>query len=249
MVEPHRLIVALDVPGAPQAEALVERLAPLGVGFKVGSQLFTAAGPDLVKGIARGGARVFLDLKFHDIPQTVRAAAGEAARLGVSMFTVHALGGAEMMRGAREGAAAGAAQAGRPRPLALAVTILTSHTEETLREALGTQQSLVSMASRLAAQAKAAALDGVVASPHEVAAIRAACGPDFTIVTPGIRLPGAPPDDQRRTMTPREALQAGADALVVGRPILEAKDPVAMVRAIIEDLPPSSAAGAPPSAL
>ncbi len=214
----------------------MERLVPLGVGFKIGSQLFTAAGPDLVKGIARRAARVFLDLKFHDIPQTVRAAAREAARLGVSMFTVHALGGAEMMRAAQEGAAASGMEAGRPRPLVVAVTVLTSHTEESLRGALGTQESLLPMATRLAAQAKAAGLDGVVASPHEVAAIRSACGPAFTIVTPGIRLPGAPPDDQRRTMTPREALRAGADALVVGRPILGAEDPAAAARAIIENL-------------
>jgi orotidine-5'-phosphate decarboxylase len=236
MVDPHRLIVALDVSGAPRALAVVERLTPLGVGFKIGSQLFTGAGPDLVREIARGGARVFLDLKFHDIPHTVRAAAREAGRLGVSLLTVHALGGAEMMGAAKEGADAGAAEAGKPPPLVIAVTVLTSHTEKSLREALGTQESLVSMATRLAAQAKEAALDGVVASPHEVAAIRAACGPDFTIVTPGIRLPGAPPDDQRRTMAPGEARRAGADFLVVGRPIVQASDPAAGARAILQDM-------------
>ncbi len=236
VTEPDRLIVALDVPTAGEADALVGRLAPLGVAFKIGSQLFTAAGPDLVRGVVGRGAKVFLDLKFHDIPQTVAAAAREAARLGSFMVDVHALGGGEMMRAGREGAAAGAADAGLPRPLVLAVTVLTSHTEASLREALGAAVPLVPMAARLATLAKAAGLDGVVASPHEVAAIRAVCGSAFTIVTPGIRLPGAPPDDQRRTMTPAEAIRAGADALVVGRPILYAADPAAAARGILEEM-------------
>ena len=247
-MEPHRLIVALDVATARDAEALVSRLAGLGVAFKVGSQLFTAAGPDLEAGIVRRGAKVFLDLKFHDIPSTVEMAAREAARLGAFMFDVHALGGAEMMRAAREGAAAGAAQAGLPRPLVIAVTVLTSHTEVSMREALGVEVRLAEQAVRLAAQAQAAGLDGVVASPHEVPAIRAACGGAFTLVTPGIRLPGAPPDDQRRTMTPAEAARAGADYLVVGRPILGAADPAGAARAILEDLACSSAAPPHPSA-
>ncbi len=247
-MEPHRLIVALDVATAPDADALVARLARLGVAFKVGSQLFTAAGPDAVAAIVRRGGKVFLDLKFHDIPNTVGAAARAAARLGAFMFNVHALGGAEMMRAAREGAAAGAGEAGVPPPLVIAVTVLTSHTEASLREALGGDVRLGEQAARLAAQARAAGLDGVVASPHEVAAIRAACGAAFTIVTPGIRLPGSPPDDQRRTMTPAEATRAGADYLVVGRPILQATDPAGAARAILEDLARSSPAATRPSA-
>ena len=235
MVESYRLIVALDVPTAPEAESAVGRLAGLGVAFKVGSQLFTAAGPGIVAGITGRGGRVFLDLKYHDIPQTVEAACREAARLGAFMLNVHALGGAEMMGAARDGARAGAADAGLPPPLVIAVTVLTSHTEASLREALGAEVRLVDHAARLAAQAKAAGLDGVVASPHEVAAIRAACGPAFTVVTPGIRLPGSPPDDQRRTMTPCEALRAGADFLVVGRPILRGPDPAAAAEAILQD--------------
>ena len=235
MVESYRLIVALDVPTAPEAESAVGRLAGLGVAFKVGSQLFTAAGPGIVAGITGRGGRVFLDLKYHDIPQTVGAACREAARLGAFMLNVHALGGAEMMGAARDGARAGAADAGLPPPLVIAVTVLTSHTEASLREALGAEVRLVDHAARLAAQAKAAGLDGVVASPHEVAAIRAACGPAFTVVTPGIRFPGSPPDDQRRTMTPCEALRAGADFLVVGRPILRSPDPAAAAEAILQD--------------
>jgi len=139
------------------------------------------------------------------------------------------------MGAARDGARAGAADAGLPPPLVIAVTVLTSHTEASLREALGAEVRLVDHAARLAAQAKAAGLDGVVASPHEVAAIRAACGPAFTVVTPGIRFPGSPPDDQRRTMTPCEALRAGADFLVVGRPILRSPDPAAAAEAILQD--------------
>ena len=235
MVESYRLIVALDVPTAPEAESAVGRLAGLGVAFKVGSQLFTAAGPGIVAGITGRGGRVFLDLKYHDIPQTVGAACREAAGLGAFMLNVHALGGAEMMGAARDGARAGAADAGLPPPLVIAVTVLTSHTEASLREALGAEVRLVDHAARLAAQAKAAGLDGVVASPHEVAAIRAACGPAFTVVTPGIRFPGSPPDDQRRTMTPCEALRAGADFLVVGRPILRSPDPAAAAEAILQD--------------
>jgi len=235
VVESYRLIVALDVPTAPEAESAVGRLAGLGVAFKVGSQLFTAAGPGIVAGITGRGGRVFLDLKYHDIPQTVEAACREAARLGAFMLNVHALGGAEMMGAARDGARAGAADAGLPPPLVIAVTVLTSHTEASLREALGAEVRLVDHAARLAAQAKAAGLDGVVASPHEVAAIRAACGPAFTVVTPGIRFPGSPPDDQRRTMTPCEALRAGADFLVVGRPILRSPDPAAAAEAILQD--------------
>ncbi len=227
--------MALDVATAPEAKSAVGRLAGLGVAFKVGSQLFTAAGPGIVAGITGRGGRVFLDLKYHDIPQTVGAACREAARLGAFMLNVHALGGAEMMRAAREGALAGAADAGLPPPLVIAVTVLTSHTEASLREALGAEVRLADHAARLAEQAKAAGLDGVVASPHEVAAIRAACGPAFTVVTPGIRLPGSPPDDQRRTMTPREALRAGADFLVVGRPILRSPDPAAAAEVILQD--------------
>jgi orotidine-5'-phosphate decarboxylase len=225
-----RLIVALDVPSPAEARALVDRLAGAVGLFKVGSQLFTEAGPAFVRELVGRGEKVFLDLKFHDIPNTVANAVARAAELGVSFLTVHALGGRAMLE-----AAMGALPAMGTR--VLAITVLTSHGEDSLGE-LGIGGSLPESVERLARLAKEAKVDGVVASPHEVAVVRAACGPDFLVVTPGIRPPGAAKGDQARAATPEAAVAAGADYIVVGRPILQAHDPRAAAEAIVRGLPP-----------
>jgi len=223
-----RLIVALDVPKADAARALVDRLAGRVGLFKVGSQLFTAAGPDLVREIVARGEKVFLDLKYHDIPNTVAGAVASAARLGVSLVDVHGLGGGAMVE-----AAVGALPAMGTR--LLAITILTSHDEDTLDE-IGVNGTMLDSVRRLALLAKEAGADGVVASPHEVALIREACGSDFLIVTPGIRPAGAARGDQSRAATPGAALAAGADYIVVGRPITEAPDPATAADAIVREM-------------
>jgi orotidine-5'-phosphate decarboxylase len=223
-----RLIVALDVPKAEAARALVDRLAGHVGMFKVGSQLFTAAGPDLVHEIVGHREKVFLDLKFHDIPNTVAGAVASASRLGVSFVDVHGLGGRAMME-----AGVGALPAMGTR--LLAITILTSHDEESLGE-IGVNGSMAESVRRLAQLAKEAGTDGVVASPHEVALVREACGADFLIVTPGIRPAGAAVGDQARAATPAAALAAGADYVVVGRPITEAADPAAAADAIVREM-------------
>jgi orotidine-5'-phosphate decarboxylase len=224
----ERLIVALDVRTADEACALVDRLAGRAGMFKVGSQLFTAAGPQLVREIVGRGEKVFLDLKYHDIPHTVANAVAEASLLGVSLMTVHALGGKDMM-----GAAVGALPAVGTR--LLAVTILTSHDEESLR-AIGLGGPLSDSVQRLARLARQARADGVVVSPLEAGLIRSACGPDFLIVTPGIRPAGASADDQARAATPAAAIQAGADYVVVGRPIAAAPDPAAAAAAVVREM-------------
>ena len=223
-----RLIVALDVPKADAARALVDRLAGRVGMFKVGSQAFTAAGPSLVQEIVARGEKVFLDLKFHDIPNTVAGAVASASRLGVSFVDVHGLGGRAMVE-----AAVGALPAMATR--LLAITILTSHDEDTLDE-IGVNGTMLDSVRRLALLAKDAGADGVVASPHEVALIREACGSDFLIVTPGIRPAGAARGDQSRAATPGAALAAGADYVVVGRPITEAPDPAAAADAIVREM-------------
>ncbi len=223
-----RLIVALDVPEAERARALASLLAGRVGMFKVGSQLFTAAGPALVRELVEEGEKVFLDLKYHDIPNTVANAVSGACRLGVSLLDVHALGGREMMA-----AAAGALPAMGTR--LLAITILTSHDAETLGQ-IGLGGDIAETVRRLALLAKEAGLDGVVASPHEVPEIRAACGPDFLIVTPGIRPAGAARDDQSRAATPGTAVAAGADYIVVGRPIVGAADPVRAAEQIVAEM-------------
>jgi orotidine-5'-phosphate decarboxylase len=223
-----RLIVALDVPSAAEAHGLLERLAGHVGMIKVGSQLFTAAGPDLVHEIVGRGERVFLDLKFHDIPNTVAGAVSSASRLGVSLLDVHGLGGRAMLE-----AAVGALPAMGTR--LLAVTILTSHDEGTLGQ-IGLNGSVGESVRRLAHLAKDAGLDGVVASPQEVPLIREQCGADFLIVTPGIRPAGAAVGDQARPATPAAALAAGADYLVVGRPITAAEDPASAADAIVREM-------------
>jgi len=228
MTPRDRLIVALDVADTATARAMVDRLAGHVGMFKVGSQIFTAAGPDFVREVIARGEKVFLDLKFHDIPHTVAGAVSSAGQLGVSLVDVHALGGKEMLE-----AAVGALPAMGIR--LLAITILTSHKEETLGT-IGIGGSVADSVRRLAALAKDAGADGVVASPQEVALVREACGKDFLIVTPGIRAPGAARGDQSRTASPAAAVAAGADYIVVGRPILEAHDPAAAADTIVREL-------------
>jgi orotidine-5'-phosphate decarboxylase len=224
----QRLIVALDVATAEEARSLVGRLSGRVGMFKVGSQLFTAAGPDFVRELTASSEKVFLDLKYHDIPNTVANAVASASRLGVSLVDVHALGGKAMLE-----AAAGALPA-MPTRL-LAITILTSHDETTLA-GIGVGGSVPESVRRLALLARESNVDGVVASPHEVSLIREACGADFLIVTPGIRPAGAKMGDQARAATPAAAIAAGADYIVVGRPITEAADPVAAAAAIVAEI-------------
>jgi len=236
----QQLLVALDVDTAAAALALVDRLRGVAGGFKIGSRLFTREGPPVVEAVAAGGDRVFLDLKFHDIPQTVAGAVAAATRLGVWMVNVHAAGGSAMMRAALEAAREESARISRPTPLVIAVTVLTSLTERTLTE-IGTEGAMDAQVHRLAALTQAAGLDGVVASPREIAVVRAACGSDFTIVTPGIRNAEDERHDQSRTLSASRALAAGADFLVVGRPIIGAPDPRAAAERIAEECGAGSA--------
>lgn len=229
-----KLIVALDFNSAEAATQMTDKLRGHAGMFKVGMEAFTAEGPMLARYLVDSGERVFLDLKFLDIPNTVRGASRAAANIGVTLLNVHALGGRKMLRAALEGAAAGAT-GGRRRPLVLAVTILTSLAAEDLNE-LGITGPPESAVLRMASLAQSEGLDGVVASAREVSALRKECGSDFVIVTPGIRPAGAAANDQSRTATPRAALDSGADYLVVGRPITAAPDPAAAAQAILEEM-------------
>jgi orotidine-5'-phosphate decarboxylase len=221
-----QLLIALDVPTGGEALHLADLLRESVGGFKIGSQLFTAEGPAIVRALIGRGDRVFLDLKFHDIPNTVANAVAAATSLGVWMVNVHASGGTKMMRAAAEAARNTASTAGRPAPLVIAVTVLTSMTAAAMSEA-GTNVPVIDQVSRLARLAQEAGLDGVVASPQETSVIRALCGPGFAIVTPGIRGGAAvtSTDDQERTMTAAGAIAAGSSYLVVGRPVIAAPDP------------------------
>lgn len=219
------ILVALDVESAAKAIDLADRLRGSVGGFKVGKQLFTAAGPAMVRELTDRGDRVFLDLKFHDIPNTVAGAIQSSIGTGAWMVNVHTSGGSTMMTAAAESARKTAEAMGRPRPLVIGVTVLTSMSDEALRE-IGVERPMLDQVVHLAMLAKSSGLDGVVASPQEVTAIRGACGPDFQIVTPGIRPADQQgKDDQARTMTPAEAIQAGATYLVIGRPITGAANP------------------------
>lgn len=229
----RRIIVPLDLPTAPEALAFVDRLRGRVGMFKVGLQLFTSAGPGIVREIVRSGEEVFLDLKFHDIPNTVAQATAAAASLGASFIDVHLAGGARMIRAAVEAARTTPGIARPPR--LLGITVLTSLEENDL-DAVGMRGPLSERVVSLARLGQDAGLDGVVASPHEIASIKKACGPSFIVVTPGIRPTGAAHQDQRRVMTPALALSAGADYLVIGRPIMEAPDPAAAVESIAQEM-------------
>ncbi len=230
-----RIIFALDVEHFSEAQRWVNLLKDHIGMFKVGKQLFTHAGPKVIDMIRKKGQKVFLDLKYHDIPNTVAKAGAEATKFEVSMFNLHALGGFEMMKKTVEASRAVAKDLGLPRPLILAITVLTSMDEEGIKE-VGIQGPIPEEVGRLALLSMKAGLDGVVASPKEIEIIRDRCGEKFLIVTPGIRHPSEKKDDQKRTLSPKEAIAAGADYLVIGRPIKEAKDPLEAVQKIIEDI-------------
>jgi orotidine-5'-phosphate decarboxylase len=231
-----KLIIALDVDSADRALDLFEALRETVGMFKVGSQLFTATGPEIVRQIVARGGRVFLDLKFHDIPNTVAAAGIEATRLGVSIFNVHASGGAEMMKRVAEAVAETSTREGLARPKVIAVTILTSLDQKILDQ-VGFNSEPRSLVARLARLANECGLDGVVASPLEIEIIRKTISKStFLIVTPGIRSGSNPRDDQLRTLSAAEAIRAGADHLVVGRPILNAANPAERARKFVEEI-------------
>jgi len=229
------LIVALDVPDADRALALAARLAPVVGAVKVGLELFTAAGPDIVRRLRAAGAAVFLDLKLHDIPHTVARAVEAAVRWDVQMLTVHTSGGRAMLAAAEQAARAEAQRRGQAPPLVLGVTVLTSLDEAALAE-VGVAAGPAAQVERLARLAVSAGLRGLVCSPLELPALRAALPREIQLVTPGIRPPGTDAGDQKRTLGPREALAAGADWLVVGRPILAAPDPRAAAEQILAAL-------------
>jgi orotidine-5'-phosphate decarboxylase len=230
------LVVALDVDSADQAISLVERLSGIAGMFKVGKQLFTAAGPDVVRKIIARGERVFLDLKFHDIPNTVAKAGVQAVHLGVSVFNLHALGGSIMMRTTVESVREAAEREKITPPLILGVTVLTSHSQDTLNE-VGIARFIDEEVVGLAQLCEAAGLDGVVASPQEIVQIRrAVTRPNFVILTPGVRPRGAAAHDQNRIMTPAEAIGVGANFIVIGRPITEATDPVEAAYLILSEI-------------
>ena len=227
-----RVVVALDFPDAGQALAFATRFDPGQCRLKIGFELFTSAGPAVVEALVGKGFDVFLDLKFHDIPNTVASACAAAARLGVWMLNVHALGGASMMSAARE-----AVDRAPRRPLLIAVTVLTSHSAAELRE-IGLEPEPRSEVLRLARLAQVAGLDGVVCSAQEAGALRQTCGPQFCLVTPGIRPTGSAAGDQQRVLAPRAALDQGSHYLVIGRPITQAADPVAALVAINAEIGP-----------
>jgi orotidine-5'-phosphate decarboxylase len=256
----EQLWVALDVDTLKEADSLLERLAGAApaqtIGAKIGSQLFTAAGPAAIEAARKRGFPVFLDLKYHDIPNTVAGAVREATRSGVAMLNVHASGGVAMMRAAAEAATNAAADFGVSRPICIAVTVLTSLDRKGLDE-VGVSGSVEAHVLRLAESAREAGLHGCVASPQEIRLLRRALGPRWVIVTPGIRPHGGPDaarrggpggaegaprydDDQKRVATPAAAIRAGADAIVVGRPITAAPDPLAAATAILADIAAAS---------
>ena len=218
----NKLIVALDVSTAKEARAAVSELKGLGVAFKIGLQLFVAEGGGFVRELIEAGGRIFLDLKFHDIPNTVAAAAVEATRIGVWMFNLHAAGGSEMMERTASDVREICAREKLRQPKIIGVTVLTSSNRESLRE-VGIENEVLPQVVKLAKLTESCGLDGIVASPLEIAAIRETVGKDFLIVTPGIRRESAiASDDQKRVLAAAEAVRAGADYLVVGRPILRA---------------------------
>jgi len=228
----ERIIIALDVSSRKEALTLVESLQSVTGMFKIGLQLYTAEGPSLVREIIDAGGNVFLDLKFHDIPNTVRRAALEAAKLGVSMMTIHTSGGRAMMQAVSDELQE---KIGEKRPAVVGVTVLTSMDDGALRET-GVSWSMDEQVLRLAKLAEDSSLDGIVCSPREIQMIRSAVGPHFKIVAPGVRMPGQAADDQQRTATPREALSSGADYIVVGRAVTKAPHPHAALEGLLQSL-------------
>ena len=228
-----RLIIALDVPSAAEARKIAAAVGEAASFYKVGKQLFTAEGPQIVRDLVAGGKKIFLDLKYHDIPNTVAGAVGEAAKLGVDMLTVHASGGGSMLRAAVEAARA------RPGMAVLAVTVLTSMTDEDL-ESIGVRNGspsrMLSQVLRLATLAIGSGCQGVVASAQEARLLRDELGHEFFLVTPGVRPAGSAVGDQARVVTPAEAIAAGATHIVVGRPITGAGDPAGAVRGILGEM-------------
>ena len=229
------IIAALDVSSVEQALKLAQEIAPAVGAFKIGGELFTAAGPDIVRRVRATGAAVFLDLKFHDIPNTVAKSVASAVRLDVQMLTIHTSGGAEMMRAAEKSAQDTSKLLGLPVPLVLGVTVLTSSNQETLAE-IGCEPDTEKQVTRLAQLAVQAGLRGLVCSPLEIVALRKILPAHIQLVTPGIRTGAEKADDQKRTLTPREAMQAGASWLVVGRPIYAAENPRVAAEKILESL-------------
>lgn len=230
-----KIIVALDVDSAQEAYALVKLLSPPVTYYKVGMKLFTACGPRVITGLKELGVRIFLDLKFHDIPHTVASAAEVVTHYGVDMFNVHLSGGSEMVRAAADAARETAARQGLPKPLVIGVTVLTSHDAHVLRE-VGIERDLAAHGVGLASLGLENGIDGVVASPQEAPAIRAACGKDYLIVTPGIRPAWSARDDQERVLAPKQALEAGADYLVIGRPIIKHLSPEKAIEKILAEM-------------
>jgi orotidine-5'-phosphate decarboxylase len=233
------IIVALDVPNADAALKLVEQLAPVSGGFKVGSELFTSAGPDIVRRIRGLGAPVFLDLKFHDIPNTVAKAVAAAVQLDVQMLTVHASGAMDMLKAAEQAAQESARELGQSPPLVLGVTVLTSLDSAALSQ-IGLDPDVSLQVRRLADMANQAGLRGLVCSPREVAEVRQIVPASMQLVIPGIRAQTAAADDQKRTLSPREALALGANWLVIGRPICAAEDPRAATEKILKEIAESA---------
>ncbi len=229
------IIVALDVPEAGTALNLAGQLAPAVGAFKIGSELFTSAGPDIVSRLRATGAAVFLDLKFHDIPNTVAKAVAAATRLDVQMLTIHTGGGLEMMQAAEQSAQQTALQSGRNAPLVLGVTVLTSLDGHGLSE-VGLEANVGRQVQRLAELAAKAGLRGLVCSPLEIAALRQSLPAKMQLITPGIRTGAEKSDDQKRTLSPREAIEAGANWLVIGRPIYAAENPRAAAERILTSL-------------
>lgn len=230
-----KIIFALDVSDFREAEKLVKLLINhVGI-FKVGSQLFAGSGPQVIEMIRDRGGRVFLDLKFHDIPNTVGKVSEEAVRFKVSMFSIHSLGGFEMMKQAVIKTKESSKNLGIPKPAILAVTVLTSLDQNSLKE-IGIEHPLEEISIQLANLSRKAGVDGIITSPEEIGVIRKNCGKDFLIVTPGIRPSSIVGDDQKRFASPRQALSAGADFIVVGRPIREAKDPLEAAKRMIEEV-------------
>jgi len=230
------VIIALDVSDREKMRRMVKELHPYVGKFKVGLEMFVGFGPDVVREVHDMGGRVMLDLKLHDIPNTVKHAAKNAAQLGVDLLTIHTTGGIAMMQAAKEGVLAGAQESGNPPTQLLGITVLTSLDQDVLSNELGVNRSVQDQVVALAKNAQAAGLDGVVSSPQEVTAIREECGDEFLVVTPGIRLATSTLDDQKRVTTPKDAIDSGASYIVIGRAVTKADDPVGVLKGIVADV-------------